>query len=363
MTQPSPYFIRRTQQIDAEVMDTSFRGKLHDEEERSIDLLNYWITIRKHRWMILSIAGAVFLIVGLWVSTLTPFYTAQATILLKPNAPHLLAGHGTDPQATTTSGSDWDSVGDFLKTQCEILKSRTLAANVVTAEGLANDPVFLGRARKPEKGFFKSWLPAKPETMKPAPATSVDGAIGSYLGSLEIKPLVNTNLVKIIFTTPNAALSARLVNAHAHAYIREGIELRMQANAEAERFLRDKLVELKEKLEKSELALNSYRRDKGIVPGLMSVDGKETVVIARLSDLSGELTKAQVARIGLEAEVDQIRKNQVPQLPSRDSGGNSSVPRPEQGVPMIIPVGMAKRGKGRLEGALQPGNSPVLRDV
>ena len=97
MTQPSPYFIRRTQQIDAEVIDSSLRaGKLHDEEDRSIDLLNYWITVRKHSWMILSIAGAVFVIVGLWVSMLTPFYTADATILLKPNDPQLLEGHAGD---------------------------------------------------------------------------------------------------------------------------------------------------------------------------------------------------------------------------------------------------------------------------
>jgi len=40
------------------------------------------------------------------------------------------------------------------------------------------------------------------------------------------------------------------------------------------------------------------------------------VVIARLSDLSKEITNAQVARIGLEEQVDQIRKTSVPQLPS-----------------------------------------------
>ena len=134
--------------------------------------------------------------------------------------------------------------------------------------------------------------------------------------------------MKIIFTTPNARLSARLANAHAHAYIREGIELHTQANAEAERFLREKLVELKEKLEKSELALNNYRRDKGIVPGLMSVDGKETVVIERLSDLSKELTNAQVARIWLEAEVDQIRKNQCRSF--RPPPPPTPVPRPRR---------------------------------
>lgn len=327
-------------------MDSSFRGKIHDEDERSIDLLNYWITVKKHRWMILSIALAVLTIVAIRVSMMTPLYTADATILLKPGNPQLLEGHNGQPENAATSGSDWDSVEDFLKTQCEILKSRTLAANVITAEGLATDPVFLGKKRKPDKGWFSGWMSSKPQATK-APATSMDIAIGSYLGSLEIKPLVNTNLVKIIFTTPNARLSARLANAHAHAYIREGVELRTQANAEAERFLRDKLVELKEKLEKSELALNNYRRDKGIVPGLMSVDGKETVVIARLSDLSKELTTAQVARIGLEAQVDQIRKNQVPQVQSTNGTGGSSTPtvKSQLDTAMSDYVAMAKQFK------------------
>src|SRR5713101_590293 len=278
MTQPSPYFIRRSQPIEAEVMDTSFRGKIHDEDERSIDLLNYWITVKKHRWMILSIATAVLVIVAIRVSMMTPLYTADATILLKPGNPQLLEGHGGAPGGGASSSGDWDSVEDFLKTQCEILKSRTLAANVVTAEGLANDPLFLGKNRKPSKSVFRSWTGAKPE---------------------------------------------------------------------AERFLRDKLVELKEKLEKSELALNNYRRDKGIVPGLMSVDGKETVVIARLSDLSRELTNAQVARIGLEAQVDQIRKNQMPQLPptNGNSGTNTPSAKAQLDTALSDYVAMAKQFK------------------
>src|SRR5882762_5723344 len=349
MTQPSPYFIRRSQPIEAEVMDSSFRGKIHDEDERSIDLLNYWITVKKHRWMIVSITLAVLIVVAIRVSMMTPLYTADATILLKPGNPQLLGGHGGQPENTQSATNDWDSVEDFLKTQCEILKSRTLAANVITAEGLASDPVFLGKKKaKPDKGqgWFSGWMGGKPAT-KAAPVNSVDSVIGSYLASLEIKPLVNTNLVKIIFTTPNARLSARLANAHAHAYIREGVELRTQANAEAERFLRDKLVELKEKLEKSELALNNYRRDKGIVPGLMSVDGKETVVIARLSDLSKELTNAQVARIGLEAQVDQIRKNQLPQMPSTNGTSGSTTPtvKSQLDTAMSDYVAMAKQFK------------------
>src|SRR6266851_10366084 len=158
MTQPSPYFIRRSKPIEAEVMDTSFRGKIHDEDERSIDLLNYWITVKKHRWMIVSITLAVLVVVAIRVSMMTPLYTADATILLKPGNPQLLGGHNGQPENAASSGQDWDSVEDFLKTQCEILKSRTLAANVITAEGLATDPIFLGKNRKPGKGVLGSWI-------------------------------------------------------------------------------------------------------------------------------------------------------------------------------------------------------------
>jgi len=76
-------------------MDSSFRGKIHDDDERSIDLLNYWITVKKHRWMILSIATAVVVIVALRVSMMTPLYTADATVLLKPGNPQLLEGHSS----------------------------------------------------------------------------------------------------------------------------------------------------------------------------------------------------------------------------------------------------------------------------
>ncbi len=152
----------------------------------------------------------------------------------------------------------------------------------------------------------------------PAPhsaAGSEAAAIGIYRSELVIKPVPDTSLVNIVFTTPDGNLSAQLANAHAHAYIRQGIELHSQANEEAQKFLETKLVELKEKLQKSEYALNRYRRDQGIVPGLMSLDGKETIVIDRLSVLSKDLTDAQVSRLDLESQVQMVRDHQYDALP------------------------------------------------
>ncbi len=322
--EPSLYFIHRNGPVDAEV-EASPQHVLPDDE-RTLDLLNYWITIRKHRWLILSLTAAVALIVAIRVSMMTPLYTAEATIMVRPGTPQILQNHGG--QEEQQSSNDWNETDTFLKTQSEILKSRTLAASVILNEGLTTDPVFLGRQKHAPSllGTLKHQVlaafglrsqPQSDTTEEPANTPMpIKNLIGTYLGALAIRPVADTNLVDIVFTTPNARLSARLANAHAHAYIREGIELRRQANAEAESFLRGKLVELKEQLEKSELALNSYRRDKGIVPGLMTMDGKETVVLDRLTELSREITSAQVARIGLEAQVDQLKKRGLNDLPS-----------------------------------------------
>jgi len=330
MTQPSPYFIRRNPEVIAEPFDSSMRRNFHDEDERSLDLLRYWITLRKHRWLIVAITVALMVIVAIKVSLAVPLYTAQATILLHSDTPQLL-----ENRSQTNQSYENNDGSDFVKTQVEILRSRTLAAHVVQDEGLANDPAFTGKTSKSREhgtltSAFKHWLAgvfgSKPA--KPTPATRQPDAtarlVGGYLESFQIKTIPDTDMVNIIFTTTNPQLSARLANAHAHAYIREGIELHTQANAEGERFLREKLVELREKLEKSELALNNYRRDKGIVPGLMSMDGKETVVIDRLSDLSKQLTTAQVARIGLEAEVQQIQKHQFTAVVPQESGSGNT---------------------------------------
>ncbi len=204
------------------------------------------------------------------------------------------------------SGDQSDEYDTYNKTQYEILKSRSLAVSAIRDDGL--EKVLTPNAGKPRAGvfgsikhFIKGLLGRSSSNQSvPVPHSGPDeeaAAIGIYRSALVIKPVPDTSLVNIVFTTPDGNLSAQLANAHAHAYIRQGIELHSQANEEAQKFLETKLVELKEKLQKSEYALNRYRRDQGIVPGLMSLDGKETIVLDRLSVLSKDLTDAQVSRL------------------------------------------------------------------
>src|SRR5262249_23770542 len=137
-----------------------------------------------------------------------------------------------------------------------------------------------------------------------------------YLAMLTVALVPETDLLKISFATHDARLSAELANAHVEGYERQQNVIRFDQNDAAHQFLQSKLLDIREQLENSEAALNDYRRRKGIIPGLITLDGKNAVVLDRLSDLSRNLTNAQVDRIGLEAEVSIIRKHDYNSLPS-----------------------------------------------
>jgi len=195
---------------------------------------------------------------------------------------------------------------------------------------LDHDPVFTGGGRATAEQRSPGAITRQPGTAdaaaiapQPGPGDESESAaatvspalVHAYLEMLKVSPVPDTNLVKISFTTPDAGLSAKLANAHVTAYEHQQNRMRGQQSEEAQRFMRDKLVQIREQLQKSEAALNDYRRQKGIIPGLISLDGKDAVVLDRLADLSKDLTQAQVARIALESKVQSIKQHDYASLP------------------------------------------------
>ncbi len=301
-------------------MEAEFAPSMFEDESAKIDIWVYWRLVRKHLRLIGAVVAGTVFVTLLHLLMTTPIYIAQTTVMIMPKAPM-----GIDPaQALIEIEASYDG-SDYFKTQSEILKSRTLAASVVRNLGLNRNPAFTGSG---SPGLFSVVIGGlrqrlhdllTPPPGANAPRTGLLGVspdqIDAYLGGLGISTIPSTSLVHIEYRSPNPALAARIANAHAEAYIERGVELHSQASRDAEKFLGRKLVELKEQLQKSEVALNDYRRAKGIIPGLMSLDGKDTVVIDRLTDLSKDLTRAQVARIELESQVQLIHNHQYDSLP------------------------------------------------
>lgn len=302
-------------------MEADFAPSFFEDEVTKIDLWVYWRLIRKHLHLIGAVVAGTVFVTLLHLLMTTPIYTAQTTVMILPKAPS-----GIDPaEALIEIEASYDG-SDYFKTQSEILKSRTLAASVVRNLGLNRNPAFTGSGRpglfSAVVGGLRQHLHDLVTSAPPGSSAPRSGLLGvsadqidAYLGGLSIRTIPSTSLVEIDYSSPDPMLAARIANAHAEAYIDRGVEMHSQASRDAEKFLSRKLVELKEQLEKSEVALNDYRRLKGIIPGLMSLDGKDTVVIDRLTDLSKDLTRAQVERIGLESQIELIHKHQYDSLP------------------------------------------------
>jgi succinoglycan biosynthesis transport protein ExoP len=324
VTQPSPYFIHRNGPPKDDQPDWSPRSNFLEEEEGSISIEQYWHAIRKRLPLISGILAAAIVLTTVNQLMQTPLYMAQATVILKPGTPQML--QGKDSAYDVRANDAEDEMENFRKTQLEILKSRSLAASVVRSEDLDHNPEFMGRkvVQVSYIGSIKNRIktllgikkkkPAAPT--EGASAAGLAGAINGYLGGLRITPVNDTDLVRVGYLSASPSLAVELANAHARGYIRQGISLHSQANEEAEEFLKERLADLKQKLEKSEIAMNNYRRDKGIIPGLTSLDGKETVVLGRLSELSKDLTEAQVQRIALESQIELIRAHRFDALPT-----------------------------------------------
>jgi len=327
MDDQRPIYELRAEVVEPEV---EVQTVLPDDNDPLVDVRRYWRTVRKHLRLVIAIPVAIVGLTALHTLSETPIYTAETTIMIQPSATQ---SSGTLENLVEIEAAVANS-DQYFKTQCTILESRNLAVDVIRELGLQHNPVFAGEPSKPSKpsalgqlwsnfvGQIKgepnpkdSGPPAKVVEPDEIPAVPLS-LVHAYLGMLKITPVPDTNLVKISFATPDAKLSAKLADAHVLAYERDQVQMHGQANEEAQHFLENKLVEIKDQLTKSEAALNDYRRAKGIIPGLISLDGKNAVVLDRLSDLSKDLTNAQVQRIGIESQVQIINKHEYASLPA-----------------------------------------------
>ena len=325
MNELSPYFIRRTG-VPPQAKPVVLLNEPLGEDRPEPGFWHFWRVIRKRKRLIALFFFTVVATVGAGTFLMTPIYTSESTLLIEQKVPQVI-----DMQQVL-SESMGAGTRDYYETQFEILKSFSLAAQVIREQRLGNNKVFTGEEKTGMAAALWASLEEWVESQTPVPAilpwvkgtfsvgrteisdprVTLTKLTNAYLNYLAIKPVEKTRLVKIAFSTPDPNLSAQLANAHVQAYIGQGLKFRARANEEAQHFLEEKLAQLKERVEQSEAALNNYRRDKGII----SLDDKENVVVERLSDLNKRFTEAEAERITLEAQVKLIRQRAFDSLPA-----------------------------------------------
>src|SRR5271157_3851176 len=207
MREPSPYFIHRN--VGPEAV-APVEAPFFDQYEEGLDLWKYWQTVRRHLRLIASIFFGALLLTLLRLSMMVPLYTAQATILVAPQGPSIVESRAM------SGGGRPEMDSDYYGTQCDILKSRSLAARVIRRQHLQAGGILTGEAGTPSPwtrfwnslGIGAASTPP-PTAVAPAPRSPSDGdplyaepwLVDAYEARLKITPIEDTTLVTISFTS------------------------------------------------------------------------------------------------------------------------------------------------------------------
>ncbi len=282
------------------------------QEEREVHLSEYWKVIQKRRWTIISFTFIVLIATGVTTFRMEPVYRATATIQINKENPQIL----DFKEIFAVDTMEYD----YYQTQYRILESRGLAKRVIKSLRLSERAEFLPKP-KPSyqkwKGKILSSIlgilrsPKEKEDVSSSEAKQEIGLINQFLSGLKIEPIKNSRLVKIHFDSHSPELSLQVADTLASAYIQQNLEHRFITTEKAKEWLTDQLQGLKGEVERADENLQAF----GSRHDIISLEGRENVIIQRLTELNEALIKAESDRIAKEAVYRQIRDKNIDSFP------------------------------------------------
>jgi capsular exopolysaccharide synthesis family protein len=281
------------------------------QEEKEVNLRDYWKVIRKRQWIITAFFLIVVITTAIGTFTMMPIYRGTTTIQINKENPQIV----DFKEIFAVNTMDMD----YYQTQYKILESRSLVKRVIYSLKLAEHPEFLPKPETPFQkwkssilnpisGFFTSSNPNK----DPTESEKETAFVNQFLKKLKIEPIRNSRLVKIHFDSNYPELSSQVSNTLAKTYIQQNLETRFVATQQAKEWLNSQLDDLKAKVEKADEALQAF----GSKHDIISLEEKENVTMQRLTELNEALTKAESERMAKEALYKQTKELNFDALPS-----------------------------------------------
>ena len=266
-----------------------------EEESGGFDIRKVAGVLLAHKWSILSLTVLVTLIGALLVLRQTPVYRATATLLLERSPVNFSPIQ--DPYLRYTEHYL------YYQTQYGLIKRRAIGERVVEKLGLISEDQ--PPPPPPKLTGWKSWLPEdwfeKPRV--PTFEERRSGLIGSIVGSVNVSPERNSQLVNISADHPDPEMAAKIANAVGEAFIEDNLDGRLEMATKAASYLTDRLSDLRLKLTESEAALQRFRDQENLV----DVRGVDSLASQELDLATQKVADARRRLADLETSYQQIQ--------------------------------------------------------
>ncbi len=251
-------------------------------------LAELWAVTLKRFWLVVIVFGLTAG-VGAWLlSQRSDVFEATAEIVIETQTPRVLGE--VAPLEDPTGGTYW-SAREYLNTQYRILAARAIAEEAVSRLDLESDLAFLGLAHIRE-----------PEEL--AAALGQVDIVQRVQRSIEIIPVVESQVVRIVVTSGSARSAADIANAVAEVYIDRNRSRQVESVESTTAWLRTEHATLSTRLAESEAALLEFRR----ANEMMAVDVADNAsLLAEMQALAQQLASARLEEDELGQTVQHVR--------------------------------------------------------
>lgn len=235
-----------------------------------------------------------------------------------------------------------------IQNEAYIVQSRDVARQVIQKLKLTENPEF-NPALRPKPGWLSYLDPARylPDAIKAyMPGQKQSEPKGELSpeakAEQEMNTMIDTLLAKVDVTTlgrshvlnvegrsiaPDTA--AAVANGFAEAYLARQKSDKVEASNEVEKFLADRIAALREQVEKSDQAVETYRRQNNLYQGASA-----SVTAQQMTELNTQLIVAQTAKAEADARLGEAQS-------LRRAGVDS------QSVPQVLQSPVIQQLKGQ----------------
>lgn len=293
--------------------DSTHQLHAHDpagvQEGHELDLQGLLRVLSRRRRAIASVALSVLVLAAVIAFQLTPRYTAEAVLMLDVRKNQVV-----DMQAVM-SGLPPETAA--VRSEVDVLSSRSIAAQVADRLNLASDPEF-NPALRTEKSFLaildpRAWLPdAWLMALRGAPALADPqeeqenqhtALVDAVRDGFKVSNDGRSYSLRVAYTALEPRKAAKIANTYAEVYLNDQLEAKFEATRRANEWLSTRLAELQEQVRISESAVQAFREQNNLIQAKGA-----TISGQQLSELNSQLVIARTERSQAEARLRSAQR-------------------------------------------------------
>jgi capsular exopolysaccharide synthesis family protein len=293
--------------------------------EHKIHVRELWRTVRKRKWLILTIVLVITTITTVEVYRTKNTFQASTMVEVGKDS-------GALGKPGNIFGDDYDPFYIVnIKTKMLMVKSHSLLGEVVTAHELDKNPQFYASGGKRSvleavgliAAKFGVGVPPDDDPLQTDPAGAVrdgdaaqakkqvDRCIALLNGRLGVEPVKETRALRISFSHSDPELAANITNWVAEAFLTRNFETKTERFTGAARWLDESTRRMKARVEEAEQKLTTYTREHGI----FLTDKEGTLTTAKLSSLHDQVVRAESERILKGSLYEEVKQGNVTRIP------------------------------------------------